>query len=78
MAAKKTPAKKTVNRAKTSNGVKRTEYALPDRKMFPLNTEGRVEAAPGLAARAEEAGTITAAEKRKVIAAAARKRKASK
>lgn len=46
--------------------------------MFPLNTPGRVAAAPGLAERAKEAGTITAAEAKTVQKKAAAKRKAAK
>lgn len=53
----------------------RTEFALPAKKMFPLNTTGRVDAAPGLAGVAQKAGTITPAEAAKVRKAAAAKRK---
>ena len=54
----------------------RSSFALPRKKMFPLNTKGRVRLAPGAATRAKRAGTISAAEAATVRrkAAAARKR----
>lgn len=71
-----TGKKNTVNTAKSSNGKSRSGFALPGRRMFPLDSPGRVAAAPGLAERSRKAGTITAAEEATVKrkAAAARKR----
>lgn len=65
-----TGKKNTVDSRKSSDGKKRSDFALPDRKMFPLNTAGRRKVAPQMAARAEKAGTISAAEKKKVDRAA--------
>lgn len=71
-------AKKTTKLTKSnpgpskSNGKKRSDFALPG-KHFPLNTPGRVKAAPGLAARSEKAGNITKAQEQKVVKAAAKK-----
>lgn len=80
MAAKKmvkttnpTGRKNTKDTSKSSDGKKRSDFALPSRGMFPMNTAGRRSAAPGLAARAQKAGTITAAEKKKVDRAARKK-----
>ena len=70
-----TGRKNTVDTRKSSDGKKRSDFALPDREMFPLNTAGRRKAAPGMAERALKAGTITAAEKKRVDRAASRKKK---
>lgn len=53
----------------------RSKFALPGKK-FPLNTLGRIKAAPSLAARSRKAGNITRAQEATVKrkAAAARKR----
>ena len=53
----------------------RGEYALPAKKAFPLNTAGRVKAAPGLARYSESKGNISAAEADSVISKAAARRK---
>ena len=76
MASKPTGKKNSVNTAKSSNGTTRSEFALPARRMFPLNTPGRVAAAPGDAEKARRAGTISAAEEATVKRKAAAKRKA--
>lgn len=70
-----TGKKGSVNKAKSSNGKTRGGFALPGRRMFPLNTPGRVAAAPGMAERSRRAGTITAAEETTVKHKAAAKRK---
>lgn len=70
--------KNSVNTAKSSNGKERSGFALPGRRMFPLNTAGRVAAAPGMAERSRKAGTITAAEEATVKRKAAAKRGGSK
>lgn len=70
-----TGSKNTVDSRKSSDGKTRGEFALPARHMFPLNTPGRVAAAPGMAERARKAGTITAAEEATVKRKAAAKRK---
>jgi len=69
-----TGKKDSKDTAKSSDGKKRGDFALPKRGMFPLNTPGRVKAAPGLAARSEKAGTITKAQEATVKRAAAKKR----
>lgn len=51
----------------------RADFALPSGK-FPLNTPGRVAAAPGLAAYSERKGNITPAQEATVKAKAASKR----
>lgn len=70
-----TGKKGAVDKRKSSNGKARSDFALPARRMFPLNTPGRVAAAPGDAARARRAGTITAAEEATVKRKAAAKSK---
>lgn len=61
----------------------RAEFALPGGTKsnpapgYPLNTPGRVAAAPGLAARSEKMGNISKAQESKVNAAAAHARGAS-
>lgn len=40
----------------------RGDYALPDKKAFPLNTPGRVQVADKDAVIAERAGNISASE----------------
>jgi hypothetical protein len=40
----------------------RTDFALPGKKAFPLNTAGRVQVADKDAVIAEKAGSITPAE----------------
>ncbi len=40
----------------------RGDFALPAKKAFPLNTPGRVAAAPGLASYSEAKGNITPAQ----------------
>jgi hypothetical protein len=70
-----TGKKNSVNTATSSNGKTRSDFALPSRRMFPLNTPGRVAAAPGLAERARKAGTITSSEEATVKRKAAAKRK---
>ena len=52
----------------------RAQFALPDKKAFPLNTPGRVKLAPSAAARSYAAGNITKAEELRVQRAAAKKR----
>lgn len=56
-------------------GKARGDFALPKKKAFPLNTPGRVAAAPGLATRSQRAGNISAAEAATVRRKAAAKRK---
>ena len=73
-----TGRKGAVDRRKTSDGKTRGGFALPGRRMFPLNTPGRVAAAPGMAERARRAGTITASEEATVKRKAAAKRGGSK
>jgi hypothetical protein len=51
----------------------RTDFALPGGK-FPLNTPGRVAAAPGLAAYSERKGNITPGQEAEVKRKAAQKR----
>lgn len=51
----------------------RADFALAGGK-FPLNTPGRVAAAPGLAAYSESKGNISPAQEATVKAAAASKR----
>ena len=53
---------------------KRGDFALSGGR-FPLNTPGRVAAAPGLARYSEAKGNITAAQAAEVAAKARRKRK---
>lgn len=52
----------------------RAQFALGDGK-FPLNTAGRVAAAPGLAAYSRAKGNITAAQEAEVDRKAAAKRR---
>ena len=56
-----------------SDGKQRAEFALPGGR-FPMNTAGRVAAAPGMAARSAAKGNITHAQAAQVKAAAARTR----
>jgi len=63
----------------------RAKFALPGgtkasggKPAFPMNTPGRVAAAPGLAGRSQAAGNISAAQAAKVKAAAKRARGTSK
>lgn len=60
----------------TKRKAPRSKFALPGKKKFPLNTLGRIKAAPGLAARSRKAGNISRAEEATVKrkASAARKR----
>jgi hypothetical protein len=53
---------------------KRGDFALSGGR-FPLNTPGRVKAAPGLARYSEAKGNISAAQAEEVAAKAKRKRK---
>jgi hypothetical protein len=53
---------------------KRADFALPGGR-FPLNTPGRVKAAPGLARYSESKGNISAGQADMVMAKAAKKRK---
>jgi hypothetical protein len=62
----------------------RADFALPEgtrtsggKGAYPLNTPGRVKAAPGLAARSEAKGNITKAQEARVDKAAAAKRGAT-
>lgn len=59
----------------------RAKFALPGGTKtsggggaYPLNTPGRVAAAPGLAARSQKLGNISKAQEQKVDRAAAAKR----
>ena len=61
---KKTPAPRTKARG---------DFALPGGR-FPLNTPGRIKAAPGLARYSEAKGNITAAQAEEVARKAAAKR----
>lgn len=56
---------------------KRAEFAISGGR-FPLNTTGRVKAAPGLAGRSEKAGNISKAQERTIDAKAAAARKKAK
>lgn len=67
--------------AKTSAKTPRGNFALPGgtktsggKGAYPMNTPGRVKAAPGLAAKSEALGNISKAQEMKVDRAAAAKR----
>lgn len=56
------------------SNAKRTDFALPSKKAFPLDTPGRIAAAPGLAAYSAKKGNITKAQEATVKRKAAAKR----
>jgi hypothetical protein len=62
------------NNAKSSDGKVRGNFALPGKRAFPLNTPGRVAAAPGMAARSAAAGNITPEQATMIRKAAAKAR----